>query len=68
MLPLTRDIVRRLHVPITKRMIGALLRLNTNFHLTYLRRYHPTASLYVGGAVAGLGRIANRLNALRSQP
>jgi hypothetical protein len=43
MLPLTLDLLGRLRVPLSFPMISQLLRLNVDFHLLYLRRYHTSA-------------------------
>jgi glycosyltransferase involved in cell wall biosynthesis len=41
MLPLTRDLVRRLKVPLTFSVLRRLLLLNLNFHRQYMRTNHP---------------------------
>jgi len=42
MLPLTRDLVGRLKVPMTFAMVRRLVLLNLNFHRHYMRTNHPT--------------------------
>ena len=67
MLPLTRDLVGRLRLPLTPGVLRELIVVNLTFHVAYLRRYHPIAaktwgrfmSVVVRGAI--LLRRAERL-------
>lgn len=64
MLPLTRDLVSRLRLPLSRSFVWALLRVNAVFHLAYLRRYHPRASRVserVVGSVSSGIRVIRRL-------
>jgi glycosyltransferase involved in cell wall biosynthesis len=66
MLPLTRDLVSRLRLPLSRSFVGALFRLNAVFHLAYLRRYHPRASRISERLVSSVDRGIRVLRRLRS--
>jgi glycosyltransferase involved in cell wall biosynthesis len=61
MLPLTWDLLRRLRIPVSYGVARQLFWLNANFHLGYLRRYHPKAALVSERAVTGLARVARAI-------
>jgi glycosyltransferase involved in cell wall biosynthesis len=48
MLPLTRDVVGRLQVPMTRGVVKALIARNVAFHSLYMRRYHPRIAAAAG--------------------
>jgi glycosyltransferase involved in cell wall biosynthesis len=58
MLPLTRDVIGRLEIPMTFPLFRQLVWLNAFFHLQYLRRYHPAAAPTVERAIFRAARIA----------
>jgi hypothetical protein len=64
MLPLTRDIVGRLGIPMTYALFRQLVWLNAFFHLQYLKRYHPTVAPTVEGAIFRAARIAGSIHRL----
>jgi glycosyltransferase involved in cell wall biosynthesis len=61
MLPLTRDLVSRLRLPVTPALIRDLIVLNLTFHVAYLRRYHPIAASTWGRLMAALVRATTLL-------
>jgi glycosyltransferase involved in cell wall biosynthesis len=61
MLPLTWDLLGRLRIPVSYALARQLFWLNANFHLGYLRRYHPTAAALSERVVNGLARIARAI-------
>ena len=64
MLPLTVDLLTRLRVPPSYAVLRQLYWLNIDFHLNYLRRYHPRAARFSEGAINGLARFSRRIQAL----
>jgi glycosyltransferase involved in cell wall biosynthesis len=48
MLPLTRDVVGRLGVPMKPGLVKALVSRNVAFHSLYMRRYHPRIAAAAG--------------------
>ncbi len=58
MLPLTSDLVFRLHIPLSPLIGLRLFELNLAFHLAYLRRHHPSAATFVARAFGSFGRAA----------
>lgn len=61
MLPLTWDLLRRLRIPASYRMTRELFWLNVNFHLTYLRRYHPSVAPISERGVSWFARASRRV-------
>jgi len=66
MLPMTRDLVSRLQLPVSARLIATLAQVNMRFHVAYMRRYHPraaTISETILACVAFGSRALGRLRA-----
>ena len=61
MLPLTIDLVGRLRIPLSYPMARELFWLNVNFHLVYLRRYHPRLGRFSESLVTGLTRAGRMI-------
>lgn len=73
--PLTRDIVGRLRIPMTRRVAAELFRQNVVYHDAYLDRYHPRAAALsrrvrrAGAFVArGIRAVVRRARRLVAQP
>jgi len=64
MLPLTADLLTRLHVPRTYRVLRQLFWLNVEFHLVYLRRYHPRAALVSERVIQSVATATRRIQSL----
>jgi glycosyltransferase involved in cell wall biosynthesis len=64
-LPLTGDLIGRLRIPLTLKVVRLLARLNVRYHLLYMRRYHPRGAVISQGLVNVLRfpvRAARRLS------
>jgi glycosyltransferase involved in cell wall biosynthesis len=57
--PLTRDIVGRLRVPMTRPVLNALVARNLAFHTLYMRRYHPKIAA-ASGVIGDAGSLVFR--------
>ena len=68
MLPLTWDLLRRLRIPVSYATSRQLFWLNANFHLSYLRRYHPKVALLSERVVNGLAHIARTIKGASARP
>lgn len=63
MLPLTADLLTRLRVPRTYRVLRQLFWLNVEYHLGYLRRYHPRAASMSERVIRGVASVTRRIQA-----
>lgn len=61
MLPLTADLLGRLRAPRSYRVLRQLFWLNVEYHLGYLRRYHPRAASVSQRVIQGVAAVARRV-------
>jgi glycosyltransferase involved in cell wall biosynthesis len=61
MLPLTADLLTRLRVPRSYRVLRQLFWLNVEYHLGYLRRYHPRAAAVSQRVIQGVAAVTRRV-------
>ena len=61
MLPLTLDLLTRLRVPRSYRVLRQLFWLNVEYHLGYLRRYHPRAAAMSQRVIQGVAAVTRRV-------
>jgi len=61
MLPLTADLLSRRRFPRSYRVLRQLFWLNMEYHISYLRRYHPRAASVSERVIRGVAKVTRRV-------
>jgi glycosyltransferase involved in cell wall biosynthesis len=65
LLPLTRDLLGRLRIPVTFGVAKSLTTLNVYYHLVYMRRFHPSGARISSALIDAVSLPARVIRRLR---
>jgi len=63
MLPMTADLLTRRRFPRSYRVLRQLFWLNMEYHISYLRRYHPRAASVSERVIQSVAKVTRRIQA-----